>query len=66
MIHRIVSVKNKLSNSFPNEWLKYFQSLCFIWHMTFCIFLPTNKKNGDDWYDMMGHGFWEVHGHNFA
>ena len=61
MIHRIVSVKNKLSNPFPNEWLKYFQSLCFICHMIFCIFLPTNRKNRDEWYDMMGHGFWEVH-----
>ena len=48
MIHRIVSVKNKLSNSFPNEWLKYFQSLCFICHMTFCVFLPTNRKNRDE------------------
>ena len=39
MIHRIFSVK-QLSDSFLNEWLKYFQSMCFIFHKTICIFMP--------------------------
>ena len=42
--------KNKLSDPFLNEWLKYFQSMCFIFHMTICIFMPKNRDEGD----MMG------------
>ena len=42
--------KNKLSDPFLNEWLKYFQSMCIIFHMTICIFMPKNRDEGD----MMG------------
>ena len=61
MIHRIFSVK-QLSDPFLNEWLKYFQSMCFIFHMTICIFIPKNRDEGD----MMGWDIREVHGHSFA
>ena len=54
LIHRIFSVKTKLSDPFPKEWYLYFHSLCSICHKKLCIFLPKRKKK-DDWYDMMGY-----------
>ena len=55
LIHRIFSVKTKLSDPFPKEWYLYFHSLCSICHKKLCIFLPKKKKNWDEGYDMMGH-----------
>ena len=46
LIHRIFSVKTKLSDPFPKEWYLYFHSLCSICHKKLCIFLPKRKKMG--------------------
>ena len=43
LIHRIFSVKAKLSDPFPKEWYLYFHSLCSICHKKLCIFLQLDQ-----------------------
>ena len=65
LIHRIFSVKTKLSDPFPKEWYLYFHSLCSICHKKLCIFLPKREKIGMMsviWWDNLG----KYTGNNFA